>query len=84
MESQNGVGTHGLGVVKHQVVGLLSCLLAHLGIRTDATADDALEPAEDALRNRWGADDNAPDDSEVLLNAIPFEGKRGGYSNTHG
>ena len=52
--ADDGVGTHLLCVLDHLVVGLAARLFAHLGVRSDAPANDVLEPADDTLRDRGG------------------------------
>src|SRR6266540_2155316 len=75
--SNHRVGTQLPGVLDHQVVGSLACLLAHLGVGADLSADDALQPAEDSLRNRRRADRDSPDHAPVLPDPAPFHVERG-------
>lgn len=83
-EAKDGVGTDGLGVIDHEFVGLLSRLLTHICVCTDASANDGLEPAEDPLGDGGRADDDAPNDATILFDPVAFDGEGGGDRDGHG
>src|SRR5205814_8568050 len=66
-------------VPQEKVIGLLACLLAHLGIRPDLASDQGLEPTEETLADGRGADDEAADQPLVFRNAVALDRERGRY-----
>src|SRR5207245_5050019 len=77
----DGVGTELAGVLDHEVVRRLARLLAHLRVRADAAADDALQAAENALRDRGRAHRDAADDSFVVADAASLHVERRGHDD---
>src|SRR5439155_279694 len=65
----------------HEVVGSLTRLFAHLGIGADLTADDALQPAENALGDRGRAHRDASDDPLVFADATSLHVERRRYDD---
>jgi hypothetical protein len=64
----------------HHGEGVLAGLLAELGEDGDVAADQGLEAGSDGAEEIARADDDAPDDAEVVDDAVAgeFEGGGGG------
>ena len=61
----------------HLTVRCLACLLAHLRIRANSSADDILQPADDPLGNRRSANNDSANEALVIHNVAPLDGERG-------
>jgi hypothetical protein len=83
-KADHGVGAELEGVVDEELIGLLAGLLAHLRVRADFAADEGFEAAENALGDGRGADDDAPHNAKVLLDAVAFDCEGGGDGDRHG
>jgi len=71
-------------MLDHGVEGVLTRLLAHFDIGADASADDALETAEEPLNEGGGANGDPADDAEVFNNFMAFDSECGGDNHGYG
>jgi len=78
VQAHHGIRTQFLGVLEEPIVGLLTRLLAHLGIRANFAANNVLEAAHNSLNNRRGSHNNSPNDASIFANSVSFnrEGRR--------
>jgi hypothetical protein len=64
-------------VLEHGIVCLLTRLLAHLGVRPDASADDVLESDNNALSDGRRPNDYAANQTFVVGDVVAFDAECG-------
>src|ERR1700733_3386454 len=79
--THNRVGAQLLGMLNQEVVCLLPRLLAHFGVCPNPSANNVVEPSDDALKYRWRTHNDPADQAFVLANFVAFNSE--GRSNRH-